>query len=305
MALPEAVQRQIDEADAIEAGLNQAPAGDSMDEPADTPKEAPREEPQTDPRDERIAELERELQSARVEQGRVRALNQQLRQAQEQIEALESQKAQAPQETAQAPPVSNAKREELVDSYGEDLVGYMEQVAATQAQKLQAEIDRLKGETGEVRQQQAQSRQDRFWSELKAAHPDWQSVQATPEGQAFLLTKVPYDEQDRTFDDLLQSAAQNLNAQAAIKVFNGIKDAAGKGGAPQQRAKAQVVPGKGPGGAPPQSNHKPTITQKEVHRASLEFAKDKDMTIPSKYGCKTIEEFDDFVNLAAIEGRLQ
>jgi len=304
--LPDAVQRQIEEAERLEAGISEAPVEDSPkpEEQADSP-EAPQEET-PDPKDERISELERELQSARVEQGRVKTLNQQLRTAQEQIEQLQSEietlKTQEPQA-----PVSSAKRDELVDSYGEDLVSYMEEVANTQAAKLQGEIDRIKGDTGEVKQAQAASQQERFWSSLNAAHPDWQKIQATKEGQDFLLSSVPYDMQGRTFDDLLQEAAKSYNAQAAIDVFGGMKRhiEANKKASPQDRAKSQVVPGKGPGGTPPTQNTKPTFTQREVHQASLEYAKNQSLDIPQKYGAKTIEEWDEMVNLAALEGRLK
>lgn len=297
MAYPEAVQKQIDEGEALEAGLAQQ-EGDSGN--ATQPVVDSQVAPQPN-LEQRIAELERDLNSARVEQGRVRALTQQLKTAQEQIEQLQEQAKKPPEPE---PPKSNPQRDELVDQYGDELVTYMDQLAQGQSAKFQSEIDRIKGETGEVRKQQVQSAQERFWADLNSAHADWQTVQSSDAGQKFLLSPVPYDPQGRTFDDLLQEAAQTLNARVAIEVFTGLKDNTGNRATPQDRARSQVVPGKGPGGAPQPNKNKPTLTQAEIHRASLEYAKDQSLDLPRKYGAKTIDEWDTLVNEAAIEGRI-
>lgn len=294
MTYPASVQKQIDEGEALEAGL--AP----QDSSEETPQEDSQEAPQPN-LEQRIAELERELNSARVEQGRVRALTQQLKTAQEQIEQLQEQTRRAPEPET---PKANPKRDELVDQYGDELVTYMEDLAQGQSVKFQSEIDRIKGETGEVRKQQAVSAQERFWADLNAAHADWQAAQASEAGQRFLLSVSEHDPQDRTFDDLLQEAAQTLNARLAINIFNSMKQNAGTRTAPQDRARGQVVPGKGPGGAPRPSKNIPNLTQAEIHRASLDFAKDQSLDIPRKYGAKTIDEWDVLVNEAAIEGRI-
>ena len=299
-ALPEAIQKQIDAAEKIEAGLSVAPQPDS------TPEPEPQPEPEVDstpaPQEDvtsRIGELERQLQSTSVEQGRVRALTQQLKEAQTKIDELSAQPAPEPPKV-----VSNAQRELLVSDYGTDLVEYMENFAINQVGQLRNDVKKVENATGEIQLSQQESATGMFWTQLGNTHADWQKLQSTKAGQDFLLSPVPYGN-GRTFDNLLQDAASTLNAQAAIDVFDGMKKYIRRKGNPQDKLNGQIVPGQGPGGNPPQQNAKPMIFADDVRNASIEYAKNGSMEIPAKYGANNIDEWDEMLSLAAVEGRLK
>lgn len=293
--LPTAVQQQIAEADKIEQMLGAQGAPDS-------PGQAPQDSAPAAPQGDRIAELEAQLQSAKVEQGRVRALSQQLREAQQQIESLNA-KLQEQAASTQAPPPS-PERDELVDSYGEELVAYMEKVAAGQAASVRNEVKAVAEDFQRVKQGAAESA---FWSDLNRAHPDWQQMQSTKEGQAFLLSPVPYDRDGRTFDELLQEAARAFDGRGAIEVFTGLKAHLEQLGQadPRRRLEQMVVPGRSGVGQGQPSQVKPVISLADYQKSNLEYAKNQNMDIPQRYGAKTMDEWDAMFNQAAAEGRVR
>ena len=309
MALPAAVQRQIDEADRLEAGLT-APKDSVTTEPEQKtdpqPEPKPVDSPPAQPSEDltqRITELERQLDSARVEQGRVRSLTKKLEDAQARIEELQRKPEPKPEPPT---PVKDGVRAELVDQYGEELVSYMEQFATNAVNPLRSDIQKLSSGVEQVNTTQTMTRQQMFMADVLKAHPDFEQLQSTQLGQQFLLSAIPYGN-GKTFDDLLQQAAGSFNAALAIDVFGGMKDHINKNKVPdpKDKLKGQVMPSPGAVGQEPNQQNKPTISVADYKRAELDYVKGKDMTIPNKYGAKTMDEWDAIVREAMNEGRLR
>lgn len=245
MGLPAQIQRQIDEADALHKQLytTEPPKPESEAEPdaaaAETDKETPAvtqeppaaQEPQQKPeQSDEYARLEQRYKSL---QGMWQSAEARLRLSDEKAAALAAEVAEL-KARLDKPAVPEQKTESLVtdkdaEAFGTDLIDLARRVATEQfgqrEQQLLSHIKRLESaleqqgqKIGSVAQTQAQSAQDRFYSALDNGLAQWESIQATPECQTWLSSRVPGT--PYTWNQALVSAAQEFDSARALEVFD-------------------------------------------------------------------------------------
>lgn len=244
MSLPKQVQRQADAAahyDEQVLAANQA---------ANTP---PNEPPQEDPPQQQIPQPAPAApapqgddpnsatweQRARSAQGRLQTIVPQLQARITELEAAvrtvtqRADEAEARLRAAPQPNPQPAQQSELVtksdvDAFGSDLVdlarrvareefGQREQAYRQEIAELQRELQATKGSVGEVAQNQQRNAAEQFFSGLDRAVPNWQAVQATPECQTWLASRVPGT--TVTWDQTLKDAAARRDLQAVVELF--------------------------------------------------------------------------------------
>lgn len=244
MGLPAQVQRQLDEADALQARLAAVPQTQenvpSPEQVADpqpgtqpTPAEpvAPDSSSGKDSRDE-YALLEQRYKSL---QGMWQSAESRLRHSQAQVAELTQrledlatkveQQSQAPKAAEPSALVTDKDTE----AFGSDLIdlarrisreefGVREQQLLGQISKLEQQLAAASQQVGAVVSTQVQSSQERFYAAIDGAVPEWEALQASPEGQQWLVTRIPGTQM--TWNDALQDAARTFNAARAVEVFN-------------------------------------------------------------------------------------
>ena len=208
--------------------------------------------------DERIAELTRELQSARVEAGRVKALSQQLKARDDEIASLKSQL-----ET-----LKNANRDFMAD-LPEDMreVADPAQMKATGfiVEKLLRERDEAQRERDQRREQEAMEiRKREFYARLEREFPGF--LQATNPGGD---KQAAWEKFLQTYYPSVNTAAQTCNFEA---ISNIIQLFYREIGVPVNRNPGTTVtptPGFSDGGAPGGEGHVYSFAE---YQAALEKA---------------------------------
>lgn len=245
MGLPAQIQRQLDEADAIQRSLTQppeaevggdaAPANDAAPESTEAPPvtpEASAPAPAPEPKTDDYAQLEQRYRSL---QGMWQSANARLQKAetqnaelaeklQEAIRKLESVGTAAP-----APePAQSYVTDKDAEAFGTDLIDLARRVAKEQfgerEKQLTGQIEELKARLaeqdqrlGSVAQTQASTAVERFYGTLDSKLSFWEQVQSTAECQQWLQTRVPGTK--ATWNQALQLAAEEHDADRAIEVF--------------------------------------------------------------------------------------
>ncbi len=239
MKLPEAIQRQVEEADALEQQLygqteqvndqQQADPEVVQNEPQAAPQE--HKEPEAPPVND-VEPVSKENDAAywkqrfATVQGMLNSqsaqMTEQLRLANDRIQALTNDlERQRSAEQTQATNVNDNDAE----TFGEDLVDAMrrqaKQAVAQEIDQMQAYIRQLEDKLGSVNKQVAVSAQDQFLNNLAKLVPDYESVNGE---QAFLNW---LGEVDPVYgvarQSALDSAANALDAQRVASVFNAYK----------------------------------------------------------------------------------
>ena len=198
MALPKAVQQQIEEADRLVGQINgdepaNAETGADV-QPSDPPQDPPNDPP---PAAEDVVSQETKPDVVPDEtwekkyyvlQGKFDAevprLHSQLREMQAQVQqliadkaALEAKKAEAPQQ------IESLITEQDREAFGPDLIDLIERATDAKVANLRAkeaelmsEIKELKGQLGNVTERQVMSDKDRFLMGLGQQVPDWEAL---------------------------------------------------------------------------------------------------------------------------------
>lgn len=246
--LPEAIKRQLEEAEALEQQLYGQPAPEGNTEaPTEAPSEAPTEAPAeavTQP--EPVVDDEEETFRRRYEvlQGKYSAevprLHAQLRDATAQIQQMQAEFAAMQQQLTQKPEPQPVKDNDA-ETFGEDLVEAMDRRAERMAQQLvakemsqmQAYIKQLESKLGSVDQQVAVSAQDRFYGKLAQLVPDYEAVNGE---QGFLNWLGEIDPvYGLPRQAALDNAAQSLDVDRVAAIFSAYKQLTGKQVADQQK----------------------------------------------------------------------
>lgn len=273
---PEAIQRQIDEAEALEKQLYGQPEGDVTEgsaevvdqpvvEPVQTEQPAPEpQEPQQQPELKAKPGREEDVDYWRSRANALHGLNQQ--QAQE-VQALKQHLQNLASEvehlkTAKTKEAEAAEKDNDAEVFGEDLIEAVdrrakrmaEALVAQQTAQMQAYIKQLEGRLSNVDQQVATSAQDRFVNRLAQLVPDYEAVNVDNGFLSWLGEADPV--YGVTRQAALDAAAQNLDADRVANVFNAYKVLTGKQGQTQQRQQVrqelerQVAPAKATASAP-------------------------------------------------------
>lgn len=278
MGLPAQIQQQLDAADALQKQLAQPPVaevadGTSAANDGSESKEAPTSaEPATpsappaEPKTDELAQLEQRYKSL---QGMWQSANARLQKAEAQnaelAEKLELaiKKLETVEPGKPAEQTSSLVTDKDAEAFGTDLIDLARRVAKEQfgeeRKQMLGTIEELKQrlvaqdqKLGSVAQTQADSAQDRFYNELDTKLAAWEQIQATPECQQWLQSRVPGTRY--TWNQALISAAQEFDSARALEVFetfltlNPKLDPRKPAPAPQQSNKAelqrQVAPSK-------------------------------------------------------------
>jgi len=250
--LPEAIQRQVEEAEALERQMTQ-PSQDIVGEEAvqeETPVVAEATEhvePETrnvEPDRRREDDADYWKQRFNTVQGMLNAqsaqFTEQLRAANERIQALASD-LEKQKETRTAPQVDDKDAE----TFGEDLTEAIDRRAKRMAESLVAEqtqsllnhIQQLETKLGSVNQQVEVSTQDRFYSHLEQLAPTYRE---TNQDQGFLTW---LGEIDPVYGEprqaALDAAAQKLDAERVAQIFKAYESLTGKQVAQAQKAQVR------------------------------------------------------------------
>lgn len=255
MKLPEAIQRQVEEAEAIERHLNQQ----SQDPAA---QEAVQEETQVEPVvAEATAHVEPETRNVDPErrreddadywkqrfntvQGMLNAqsaqFTEQLRAANERIQALAGD-LEKQKETRTTPQVDDKDAE----TFGEDLTEAIdrrakrmaESLVAAQTQSLLDHIQKLEAKLGTVNQQVEVSSQDRFYSRLEQLVPNYRETNQEAGFLEWLGAIDPVYGEPR--QAALDNAARKLDAERVAQIFKAYESVTGKSAAQAQKAQVR------------------------------------------------------------------
>lgn len=303
--LPKALQRQLDEAEAIEKALTGTtgetteeviePNGEQVTEQTQSTESESQPEAQTTEAPSQLkAKPGREEDAAYWQQraqtmyGINQSQSQQLHDLRNQVSVLTSEIAKLnEQKAAPQPQNESLVTDKDVETFGSDLIDLQERVAkkavAEARGQFQAVIDQqaeyikqLESKLGVVDQQVNASAQDRFYDALAKAVPEWEQINVD---QRFLVWLGETDQMTGvTRQAYLDDAANRMDLIRVTAIFNAFKQAVGAAAAAQtteqvnkaQEKKSelerQVAPGKSKASAPAESG-KRIWTQAEYERA--------------------------------------
>lgn len=228
--LPRHVQRQLEEAQQIEAQMAQPPRVEIGDQPSVTleapaePEEAPKPEPVRKPiKDDEPTWKQRYL----TLQGE---FNKKVPELQREVADLKTQLQGAIEklETAAAPKPAALITDKDVEEFGADMLDVVERKTREQLAQvvtpLQSEIERLRNElaqakeaVGSVAKLQVEDTQAKFWNALGSAVPNYNEINESAEWLAWLAEVDPFSGKAR--QDLLDEAAGALDHKRVIAIF--------------------------------------------------------------------------------------
>jgi len=304
MALPAQIQKQTEAVNKLYEDLNkEAPEPTEDDgaqeearaeENADTeegraPAPKASEQPEGDSAEKTLEQKYKTLQGMyNAEVPRLHAEKRELANRVQQLEHLFSSMSTQP--AAEQTPAQKLITEQDIEDYG-DSIDVMRRVFREEMSSKDAEISELKQlvrqmqgtvvpRVHELSQNYAVSNEQRFWSDLQAAVPDWQDINANKEFQSWLLEVDPLTGVTR--QTYLDDAQRNLDVRRVVNFFSAWKGNTGGYDARTDRAaqsaselERQVSPGRGrSGGAKPQGEAK-TYTPEDIRKFFTDVQKGK------------------------------
>lgn len=319
MALPRAVQQQVEDADALVAQLNGTQTGEE-NPPTDTdPQPVPDNEPEPQPQpvsqepqpkpvtEETWEQKYRTLKGmfdAEVPRlhANVRELNGQIQQLIAENATLKAQSVREP-EPAKA---STLITEQDKEAFGPDLIDLIERATESKLAgnrqleaQLRAEIEELKGKLGNVTERQVVSDKDRYESALTATVPDWQALNVDAGFLAWLAEVDPVYGMPRQY--ALNNAYEALDAGRTATIFNQYK----KSLAPaqptgRQELQRQVAPTRSRATSTPTASDasQRIFTQAEISDFYSEWVK-------GRLDTEEAMRFEKEINAAISEGRVR
>jgi hypothetical protein len=322
MALPKAIQKEADQVAALEASMQQAAPAQAPDTPEPAAPPAPADppvstaEPAPTPVPPKADDGQWE-QKYRTLQGMFSRETQTLRDALRQSNERQNQLAAQVEQLTKQPskePKTKLVTEKDAEAFGADLVDMARRVAREEfGEREQGYIDRissleqqLKTQVGEVRETQAQTSQNQFFSTLSAAIPGWEQLQNTEACQTWLASKVPGT--NFLWNDVLVDAAERHDAGRAIEVFQAFAATQPKQApAPQPTARSnkaelsrQVTPAKSNATTPSTPAASRTYTAAEYEAESMKIVR-----LAKAGRVDEAAAIENELNAALIEGRLR
>lgn len=271
MALPKSIQREIDEAEAIERQIAEMTAAQQAEGPtmlveqpivvmadgesqvpleptqasSQNPEPAPVEQASMQPEEDPNSETwEHKYRSA---QGRYNAevprLQQQIRDLNAQLAAIQSRLEQAPQ-TPAVPESSlvDELRAKYGEAYGDDLAKDTEALArAIVAKELEREAKRVEKLEQRVQETQASTAQQQFFATLNARVPNWQDINTQQGWLAWLGEFDPLV--GATRQDVLDYAQGQADADRVAAIFETYLLTQKQTAAPASQAQRQAPSG--------------------------------------------------------------
>jgi len=281
MALPKAVQQQLDEADRLVATINGDKTGEDssetnpenqekdllvnverQDNPPENetpPDNTVSQETRTEVPDEKWAHKYHTLKG--MYDAEVPRLHSQVREMQTQVNQLIADKAEIEaRKAAEVPPVNSLITDEDKEAFGPDLIDLIERATnskvatlANREAELVKEIKELKGQLGNVTERQVVSEKDRFLAGLAQQVPDWETLN-TDQGFLGWLQEV-----DPVYglpkQVALSNAYESGDVARVATIFNAYKGTiapkAPRAKSGQQELQRQVAPTRTRSGTPP------------------------------------------------------
>lgn len=318
--LPSAVQRQVEQAEALLAQANnpeptaQTPAADpptdpapqaepTAQAPAPVPAPAVAPTPSQDEVWERKYKTLQGLFNAEVPklQSQNKELAAKLHDAIERMEKLAQQPAKVePQPTPAADPKD-------VEDFGQDLVEMVQRqvrsLVGGMAQKVDAVIGGFDNRIAQLEQAvkgasetAATTAEEVFFGKLARAVPDWETVNSDQRFLDWLAEVDPVYGQPR--QAALGSAQQSLNAERAAAVFNAFKAQTSQ--PPKTDPLAKQVSPRAAASAPTTQVEKPVITQAQIQKFYLDVAQRKYQGREAE-----MQQLEAGINQAIAEGRVR
>lgn len=330
MALPQAIQRQEAEAEAIRAAAY-GPAEEAPTSPVETPA-APAPVPQPAPVAPPPAPAPSPQPAAPVQavpqppagpqiledaaywkqrfetvagkfDAEVPRLHQQLREQSEQLRALSTQLEQSrtPEPAQPGQPVA----QQDVENFGEDLVDFVRRIAQEAAAAERARVEQRFGavvqQVEQVQGHVAKTENEKFWSQVIGMVPDWLAIDSSPSWIQWLDTSPDYTES--TYRELASQAIAKGKPEKVAKLVDTWKAATGYGqqqsqpqAPPQPSLSSQVAPSTVRSGAAP-------VARKVLSRADYEAM--YDVRNVQRYGDKEAARLIAEADAAVAEGRVQ
>jgi hypothetical protein len=197
MALPKAVQQQIDDADRLVAEISGDKTGDEVNQNPETGEDNQPQEPATNVVEPAPAPVSREPVNSIPEEkwenkyhtlkgmydAEVPRMHSQVKELNQQVQQLIAETAQAKAKVPQEVNVPSLITEQDKEAFGPDLIDLIER--ATEAKvssfrqresQLMEELNQLKGRVGDVTERQVVSDKDRFFVGLSQKVPDWEQL---------------------------------------------------------------------------------------------------------------------------------
>lgn len=231
MALPKAIQQQVEDADRMVQEMtadktvpptetDPTPPTELVDPPP-VSTETPPAEPQPDNRWESKYHTLKGMYDAEVPR-----LHNQVRELQQNMQQLMDEKKEADIRAAQQPdPVKSLITEQDKEAFGTDLIDLIERATESKISgfkaregELLSEINQLKTQLGTVSERQVVSDQDRFTFALSQKVQDWEQLNVDPGFLQWLSEVDPVYGMPRQF--ALTNAYNALDVDRVANVFN-------------------------------------------------------------------------------------
>lgn len=229
-------------------------------------------------------------------------LHQQLRAQGEQLQALSTQ---LEQRSTPAPAESGSPvAQQDVENFGEDLVDFVRRIAQEAAAAERARVEQRFGavvqQVEQVQGHVAKNENEKFWSQVIGMVPDWLTIDASPSWIQWLDTTPPYTES--TYRELASQAIAKGKPEKIANLVDTWKAATGNAvqqqpaPPPQPSLSSQVAPSTVRSGAAPVGRRLLTRTDYEAMY---------DVRNVQRYGEKEAARLIAEADAAVAEGRVQ
>lgn len=297
MALPKAVQQQLEEADRIVAGISGEKTGEGSPEtePNNPPSDPtvgqnpPQDPPPNDPPPDNNVSQEPKTQEVPDEKwahkyhtlkgmydAEVPRLHSQVREMQTQLNQLIADKAELEARKVELPKSESLITDEDKEAFGPDLIDLIERATdakvATLKQseaELKNQIRELQGQLGNVSERQVVSDKDRFLAGLSQQVADWEALNVDPGFLEWLQQIDPVYGIPR--QAALNNAYESLDVTRVANIFKtykqGLAPAPAAPRSNQAELQRQVAPTRTRSTTQPNENSdKPVFTNRDIEK---------------------------------------
>lgn len=330
MALPKAVQHQLEEADRLVATINGEKTGEDSSETnpenqekdllvnverQDNPPEnetppdntvSQETKPQEVP-DEKWAHKYHTLKG--MYDAEVPRLHSQVREMQTQIQQLIADKAAAEAvKPVEVPKVDSLITDEDKEAFGPDLIDLIDRATESKVSTLRsreaeliAEIKELKGQLGNVTERQVVSDKDRFLASLGQQVSDWEAINVDSGFINWLQEVDPVYGIPKHV--ALNNAYENLDVSRVATIFKAYKQTLAPAAPPaksnQQELQRQVAPTRTRSGTPPSSSESEQyFTNQDIEQFYTDWRR-------GLYDDAEAASMEKQIHAAAAEGRIR
>lgn len=296
MALPKAIQQQVEEADALVANMTGDKTEGEVQQVAEPPPETELEqvveseiqpEPVEEPKQTVSQETPAPVPESKWENkyhtlkgmydAEVPRLHADLREMKAQLQQLMADKAAMEAKLEETPvPQSSLITEQDKEAFGPDLIDLIERATEsklTESRKRERElineIKELKSQLGNVSERQVMSDKDRFLMGLSSRVPDWEQYNTDPGFLEWLQQVDPVYGMPRQYGLNSAYEAFDVNRVAAIfETYKGLVTPKQAQPAPKQELQRQVAPTRSRSSTPPaaDSQNQRFFNQQEIEQ---------------------------------------